>query len=356
MFELQIYNGATPMVTVKQLQGEHCTTRDMYDVLQQDVASFHADAMIWIDMQDPTEAEEQDVLSKWFGVNDYVLEDARTAVKTSSELGWDLHPPKVEEFPGFLFLVYRAVYLPKATQSGGSISIVNQVAPRQISVLIAKGVLITHVVGHANAIESLRRKVDGNPQMMKRGPDYIAALLADAIVDDSFDVNEAIAKKFDELEKSILRKTSTLSVVRLQRTRRLLLQYRSSALRMTDMIGRMARSNTSLIDKPELLIFRDVHDHIHQAVEQIDLLISESSNLIELHFSMANSRLNEVMRRLTALSTIFMPITFVTSWYGMNFRHMPELAWEMSYPVLLSIIVILIAVLLAIFRKRGWLA
>lgn len=121
------------------------------------------------------------------------------------------------------------------------------------------------------------------------------------------------------------------------------------------MIGRLAHLRTRLIDKSEGLIFGDVHDHMQQAIEQVDLLLSESTNLIELHFSMSNSRLNEIMRRLTALSTIFLPITFITSWYGMNFEHMPELEWEVSYPILMSVMVVIVVVILAVFRKRGWL-
>ncbi|MCO6465788.1 MAG: magnesium transporter CorA family protein [Bradyrhizobiaceae bacterium] len=343
------------MVTVSHLHNGMLATLELREALAVAPTAYTTANTIWIDMQDATAEEEQSVLADWFGVNDYVMEDIRSSQNNGGGFGWNLHPPKMDEFPTFLFMVYRSASIPTQNTTTDLTAFVHHITPRQINVLISPGVVITHACGNANAVETLRRSVRRNPNVLQRGSDYIAAMLADAIVDDLFTINEALSGRFEELEKVILRKTSTLFVVRLQRARRLLLQYRASATRMADMIGRLAHLRTRLIDKSEGLIFGDVHDHMQQAIEQVDLLLSESTNLIELHFSMSNSRLNEIMRRLTALSTIFLPITFITSWYGMNFEHMPELEWEVSYPILMSVMVVIVVVILAVFRKRGWL-
>ncbi len=344
------------MISVRQYSTGQCLHPSVERALLIHPTEYAASGMIWIDMQSPTPEEENRVLVDWFGVNELVIEDIHRTEELTNDVAWQLHPPKAEEYPNFLFLIYRAMHIPGKIESEEPAAYIRRIRPAQVNVLLNRGVVITHHHGDITALDNVRKRVDANPHILSRGPDYLAAVVADAAVDDLFTINDLIARRLEEYEKVILRSTSNMIVVRLQRGRRLLLQYRNAITRMNEMIGRMARGNLMFVDQAEVAYFRDVHDHTIQALEQIDQLTVETNNLLELHFAMTNARLNEVMRRLTALSTIILPATFITSWYGMNFENMPELKLWFSYPLLIVIVLSLVAVLLIYFRRRGWLA
>jgi magnesium transporter len=344
------------MITTYRYLNNECVHPSLDEVLAIAPSEYASDSLLWIDLESPDPEDEHRILVEWFGVNELVLEDIHRYNDPDDERGWRLHPPKAEEYPNYLFLIYRSLALPARSEDEELRTYLERVKNMQVNVLVNDGVVITHRLGQIASIDRVHVRVQANPWHMRRGPDFMAAMVADSSVDDLFTLNDLVSDSLEETEQSIMRNSNAVSIVRLQRGRRQLQQYRLSTTRMSEMMGRMARGHLAFVDNTEVAFFRDVHDHTVQAQEQIEQLLQEADNLIELHFAINNSYLNEVMRRLTVLSTIFLPITFITSWYGMNFAHMPELHWGIAYPLVLVLVLVIAGGLMNLFRKRGWLA
>jgi magnesium transporter len=315
-------------------------------------ASIPKGATVWVDMSNPTPEDEQQLLTTWLGVHELVLDDMRR----NDDLAEGMHPAKVEEFEEYLFLIFHAVPIPERKPDEDVGTFIHRIRGQQLNFIMTEQLILTHHEVALACIGDVQRMVLKNRLAMERGPDYITALILDEIVDSMNAYNTLVEDRVEELERLVMKGESTYTIRRLldhknrnQFTRRKLMQHR-------EIVARLSRGEFKVIGMDEAVYYRNVHDHLVHAVDHVDTIRESILSLIDLYFSMSSTRLNQVMRVLTVISTVFLPITFVTSWYGMNFHHMPELEWMFGYPMVLAIIIIISVAMYVVFRKRGWLA
>ncbi|KAB2893293.1 MAG: magnesium transporter CorA family protein [Flavobacteriales bacterium] len=343
------------MIFIRQLHLNECKEPNIDTVLAKPPGEYSANETVWIDMQDPTADETAMILTGWLGVHDLVVEDIAHSALSDSHGGWKMHPPKAEQFDDYLFLIYRTIELPKHLSTDSHHTLIDRLLQAQINIVLNKGVFVTIHIGSLNSVDTVRQSIDKNPQLLQRGPDFLAAMVADAAVKHLIAVHDSIISRLSELERLVLKSTAERIVLRLQRMKRHLLQYRMAIVHMNEMMQRLSRGDYKYVDIQEAAYFRDVYDNTILAEEQIELLREEIKGLIDLHFSISQSRLNEIMRRLTALGTIFLPVMTIASWYGMNFVHMPELEFWWTYPAITLFVTLTVVVLFVFFKRRGWL-
>ncbi len=199
----------------------------------------------------------------------------------------------------------------------------------------------------------LREKL-GNVRSM--GVDYLVYALLDAVVDAYFPVAERIGLSFEELEREIIEDGGDRNDLnRIHALRGELREFERPVRQMQALLSTLLRGDQSPISDEVRVWLRDVYDHVLQVREQLDRMRDFANALMELHLSTANNKMNEVMKVLTVMASIFIPLTFIASIYGMNFEYMPELHWKASYPAVVVVMVMVGGGLFVMFRRRDWL-
>jgi len=195
----------------------------------------------------------------------------------------------------------------------------------------------------------------GRGRVREAGADYLAYLLIDGVVDAYFPVIESLAERVHEIEEEALTaRASQATLLRLIRLRHDLVAVRRAVWPLREEVLVLQREESTLITPETRVFLRDVYDHAVQALEIVETLRETAVSVMEVVLSVQNQRLNEVMKVLTVIATIFIPLTFIASIYGMNFKHMPELEARWGYPAVLSVMLLIAGGMVAYFRRRGW--
>jgi magnesium transporter len=292
-----------------------------------------ADGIAWVNV----DGLDPDVLRKLgerFGLHPLALEDAMNVPQR----------PKVERYDDHYFIVLRMVRCAPDIEDeqvsiffGGSWVVTVQERPGG-DVFDPVRDAIRHDRGHIRAA----------------GSDYLAYLLIDAVVDGYFPVVDAMSEAIDRLQDVALSNARPATLWDIQKLRRELITQRRAAWPMREAISALQRDDSGLVTAETKVFLRDAYDHAVQTLELIESLRETMSSLVEMYLSVQNQRLNEVMKVLTVIATIFIPLTFVASIYGMNFEFMPELHWRFGYLWAVGLMVVIAAVMGTWFRRKGW--
>ena len=186
------------------------------------------------------------------------------------------------------------------------------------------------------------------------GSDYLAYLLMDSIIDNYFSVLENIGDKIENIENKLIASPSSKTLKAIYNLKRDVLLLRKSTWPLREVVSKLERGEVLLIGSNTRIYIRDIFDHIIQIIDTIETYRDMLSNMIDIYLSGMSNRLNEIMKILTIISTIFIPVTFIASIYGMNFVYIPEFAWKWSYPVVWLIILIIVTVMVIYFKRKKW--
>jgi magnesium transporter len=306
--------------------------------VEEAIAAVRVDGVTWINVdgiRDPTVLAR---LGERFSLHPLALEDAVNVGQR----------PKVERYDKHYFMVLRTMRVEPAAAD---------IVEEQVSVFFGAHWVITvqeHPDG-GDCFGSVRAAIrQGRGRVREAGADYLAYLLLDSVVDAYFPVIETMAEAMHELESAAIVAVSTETLMHIQRVRRQLLSLRRAVWPMREEIGILQREESPLIAPETHIFLRDAYDHAIQALEIVESLRETATNVMEIYLSAQNQRLNEVMKVLTVIATLFIPLTFIASIYGMNFQHMPELHWRYGYPFALGLMAAAATVMLVYFRRRGW--
>jgi magnesium transporter len=300
------------------------------------IAAREVPGLVWIDVVGLADMGGLQRLVGAYGVHPLAQEDL---VNTHQR-------PKFEAYPDHLLLVCRRL----ARAPGGDLE------GEQISIVVGDGWLLTVQEKPGDDFEPVRQRLrQGRPRLREGGADYLAYALLDAVVDGYFGVVEEIAERVEGLEEELLRRGGRSDLASLYGLRHELGVVRRAVWPLREMVGNLLRDDSPLCGADTELYLRDVDDHAVQLADAIDSLRDLLASLQDLHLSTASHRMNEVMQVLTIMGSIFIPLTFLAGIYGMNFAHMPELAWPWAYPALLGVMAVIALGLVIWFRRRGWL-
>jgi magnesium transporter len=255
--------------------------------------------------------------------------------------------PKVELHDGHLFVVLQMARVAES----GNIDI------EQVSLVLGPDWVASFQERPGDVFDPIRARIrSATTRIRHSGAEYLLYALLDAVIDGYFPVVEALSGIVEALEEEVIHHASRASLARIHATRRTLLALHRVQWRQRDAVNAMLRDEELPLSDAVKPYIRDVHDHAFQTLDAIETYRDMVVGLMDLHLSSASHRMNEVMKTLTIVATIFIPLTFLAGVYGMNFDYMPELRWHWGYPIFWASMVALGGGLLLWFRHRGWLS
>lgn len=328
------------MITIRVLHESAVQRVPVAELLSIKVKELAGNALVWVDMLDPTPEEEALVFGTWFPVHELVLSDiARARRDSPDEL---VHHPKVEDYEGYLFVIVHALHT-------------TEIEDIQLSIVIGSNVLITHHVSPLQSISDLASTCERNSKAFKRGPDYLLHLLLDAMVERYLPLVSDMEDRLYALEESTLTNPSQECLHEILGMKRRIQTMRRVVVYTREIVNRLARGDFELISREESFYYRNVYDHLIRVADQLEAARELAMSLMEVYFSATASKLNQVIKVLTIISTIFLPLTFICSVYGMNFEFMPEIHWKYGYVFVWCIIIVVAIGMRFVFKQRGWL-
>jgi len=255
--------------------------------------------------------------------------------------------PKAELFPEYIFLVLKMIHYDEEQHS---------LDIEQVSFVLGKNFVITFQERPGDVMDALRDRIaQAKGHVRQRGADYLFYSIVDIIIDHYFTSLEELSDDIEQLEMEVLEKPSSSSSGQLHHIKRELLFLRKSVWPMREQITVLLREGHPLITADTVPYLRDLYDHVIQVIDTVEIFRDMLSGLLDIYLSSISNRLNDVMRILTIIATIFMPLTFIAGIYGMNFKYMPELHQPLGYPVVLILCVIIAVGMVAFFKRKGWL-
>ena len=289
----------------------------------------------WINLDSVSDPRALRALEKDFGIHPLTLED----------IG-NLHQrPKVEEYDAYTYVVFQMVRRDDD----------KDLLTEQVSILFGEDWVVTLQDQPGDVFDGVRSRIRaGRPRISAAGPDYLVYALVDAIVDAFFPVLEQLGLKAEELEDNALEHATLEMREDLQALRRDLLLLRRLAFPQRDAVGQLERGELKRITRETRTYLRDVSDHATRVLDLVETNRELAASLMDLYLASLQQRSNEVMKVLTLVATIFIPLTFIVGVYGMNFEHMPELEWVWGYPAVMIFMASLGTLMYAMFRRRGW--
>jgi magnesium transporter len=226
----------------------------------------------------------------------------------------------------------------------------------QVSLVLGENYVISFHEMQGDIFDPIRSRIrSGKGRIRKMGPDYLAYALMDAVVDNYFSILEHLGDRIDDLENSMMSDPQPEHLQEINRLKRDMIFLRKSVWPLREVISSLEREETSLIQKDTKRYFRDIYDHTIQVIDTVETFRDILSGMHDTYLSSLSARMNEIMKVLTIIATIFIPLTFIAGIYGMNFKFMPELEWRWAYFVVLGIMGVTAGSMLIYAKKKKWL-
>jgi magnesium transporter len=299
-------------------------------------------SITWIDVRGLGDRHTLERMGEIFHVHPLALEDVVNAPQR----------PHSDAYPEQQLVIARMVQL---TESGG-------VELEQLGMLFGEGYVLTvQEEASRDCLESVRERIRRGKGPIRRAPsDYLVYALLDAVVDGFYPVLEALGERLEdlELEAAAAPRGASRKIHALKRS---LLDVRRAVWPQRDMVNGLLRDESQHVSKETRVYLRDTYDHVVQVMDMVETFREIASGLMDLYLSGVSNRMNEIMKVLTVISTIFLPLTFIAGVYGMNFDtaaspyNLPELRWRYGYPFALGLMLFSVIVLLWFYRRRGWI-
>lgn len=326
---------------VVAVSGDHIDELPLEDVGALDALRAAHD-FVWVDVVGVDDVEVVRAVGEHFGLHALALEDV---VHQGQR-------PKAEIYGDHLFVVGSLMHQPA----------IDVLEREQISMFVGRAYVLTFQERAGDCFEPVRERLrSGRGRIRRSGADYLAYALLDALVDHFYPVFEALAERMDHLEERVYGVDDQGEVItELSTLRHGLLELRRQVWPLRDALNVLMRHDVPIIQADTTPYLGDVHDHLVRLVDLTESLRESAASLLDVHLALQSQRLNEVMKVLTIIATIFMPLSFVVGLYGMNFDttspyNMPELGWRFGYPAVLGSMAVVAGLLVWAFRRAGWL-
>ena len=291
----------------------------------------------WLDIEGVHDARVLEKIGECFGLHPLVVEDI---------LNTDQRP-KVEDYGDYLYIVMRML------SDGGEQGLFSS---EQVSLILGANFVLSIQEGaEGDVFEPVRSRIRTNKgQIRKLGADYLVYSLIDAVVDNYFIILEKTGERLEDLEEQLISEPVPETLHGIHRLKRDMIYLRKSVWPLREVLSTMQRRDSSLILASTVLYLRDVYDHTIQVIDTIETFRDMLSGMLDIYLSSISNRTNEVMKVLTVIATLFIPLTWIAGVYGMNFKQMPELSWTWGYPAVWGLMATVAAGMLVYFKKKKW--
>ncbi|PLY02235.1 MAG: magnesium and cobalt transport protein CorA [Desulfuromonas sp.] len=291
----------------------------------------------WINLCGIHDIELLRTLGERFDIHPLALEDVLNTT----------HRPKTEVYDHYLLVILKMISFSHAEQ---------RIDIEQMSFVVGQNLLLSFQERQGDVFDAVRDRLQrANGRIRSRGADYLLYTLLDSIVDHYFHVLEHLDERLANFEQELISESAVDSMNQIHYFSKELLQLRKAVWPLRDLVVQMQNDDSGLIRESTDLFLRDLYDHAIQAIDSVDALRDTASSLLNLHMSISGNRMNEVMKVLTIMASIFIPLTFIAGIYGMNFEHMPELATQWGYPLVLLLMLGCVIGMVIFFKRKRWL-
>ena len=292
----------------------------------------------WINIEGINDVSLIEKLGACYGIHPLTLEDI---------LNTDQRP-KADDMENYIFIVLKMLHY---NDQG------TDIVSEQVSLILGNNFIFTFQEGiKGDVFEPLRQRIRGSKgKIRKMGADYLAYAMLDGIVDNYFAVLEQLGEQIELLEEEVVTEPNPETLKKIHYFKREMLYIRRCVWPLREVMASIAKRESDLIKESTEIFLRDVYDHVVQIIDTIETFREMLSSMLDIYLSSISNRMNQVMKVLTIIATIFIPLTFLAGLYGMNFKYMPELEWHWGYPGVLAIMLSATCFMLYFFRKRKWL-
>ncbi|MFC2187435.1 magnesium/cobalt transporter CorA [Peijinzhouia sedimentorum] len=289
----------------------------------------------WINLNGVHDVEQVQAICDHFEVHPLLMEDI---------LNTDQRP-KLDVHDNHIYVVLKMVeYLPDLAE----------IKMEQVSFIIGKNLVLSFQEVVGDTFNPVRDRIHSRGKICTRGAEYLLYALIDTVVDNYFVALEKIGDEMELMEEDLLQNPDNESVQDIYNLKREMLALRRAIWPLREVIAQIEREDTRLVTKATKLYYRDLYDHMIQVIDTIETYRDLLSGMVDLYQSTISNRMNSIMKVLTIISTVFIPITFLTGVYGMNFKYMPGISNENGFWVITGVVLLSMAGMLSYFKKQGW--
>jgi magnesium transporter len=291
----------------------------------------------WINIDGLHDISIIEGIGKHFDIHSLILEDI---LNTNQR-------PKFEDMEKYIYVVLKMLCFDEQTQT---------ILSEQVSIVLASNYIISFQENIGDVFEPIRDRIrNAKGRVRKMGSDYLMYVLLDAIVDSYFGILEKLGEKIENLEEELIGDPTEKTLKQIHNLKREMVYLRKSVWPLRELISAMERSESTFIKESTGVYLRDVYDHTIQVIDTVESFRDMVSGMLDIYLSSISNRMNAVMKVLTIIATIFIPLTFVAGIYGMNFKYMPELEWKWGYLSVWIVMLIIGICMLIYFRRKKWL-
>ncbi|UCF77899.1 MAG: magnesium/cobalt transporter CorA [Candidatus Eiseniibacteriota bacterium] len=317
---------------------------DEEHVLEKEVTDVHecfefkdTETATWINISGIHDVGILEKIGDHFGIHPLVLEDVMNTHQR----------PKMEDFEDYVFIVLKIIRFDVEK---------NEINSEQVSLIVGPRFVISFQEREGDIFDPVRERIrKGKGRIRRMGPGYLAYALADSVVDNYFGLLERLGDVLEKMQLELMDAPRTETLQSIYELRRETILLRKSIWPLREVVGGLERGESSLFAESTRPFLRDLYDHTIQVIDTVETVRDMLSGMLDLYLSSVSNRMNEVMKVLTIIATIFIPVTFVAGIYGMNFENMPELRFPFGYPVALLVMLGIGIAMLVYFRKKGWI-
>ena len=326
----------TDKVTIAAFNYTGASCNERRDLSFDDLALPTDGSISWVDVGGVHNMDILESFGKLFQLHPLLLEDIANTDQR----------PKLDDYDTYLFLVMKML----------SVTDRQDIVVEQVSLVLGRNFVLSFQENGTDVFTPVRDRLRGGKGRLRQfGADYLLYALVDSIVDQYFTVVEVLGEKIEALQDLVVSDPKPDTLHQIHALKRQLLFLRRSVWPLREATNSLSRSECPLLQESTKIFFRDVYDHVVQIVDTIETLREMVSASLDIYLSSISYRLNTVMKVLTIITTIFMPLTFIVGIYGMNFEHMPELKWEWGYPLVLSVMAAIAIAMLGFFIRKKWI-
>lgn len=277
-----------------------------------------------------------DELGSKFGLHPLTIEDILNTHQR----------PKVEVFDDYAFVSIKMSFF--GEESG-------ELEVEHVGIVLGENFVLTFQERPGDVFDPVRARINQRGRITKQGADYLAYALIDTIVDNYFGILEQVDERIEDMEEELVGNPGPETLEGIYILKRQMIILRKSAWPLREIVNGLQKTDSGLVKDSTKPYLRDLYDHVIQVIDTVETHSEMIAGMLEIYLSSVSNRLNDIMKFLTIFATIFIPLTFVTGIYGMNFRYMPELDWKYGYFVAIGVMVVIGLSLLAYFKKKDWL-
>jgi magnesium transporter len=291
----------------------------------------------WINVDGVHDTEIISKIGKHFDLHPLTLEDILNTEQR----------PKMEDFEDYLFIVLRMLYYDEKE---------DKTQAEQVSLILSSNFVISFQERKGDVFDPIRERIrTGRGRIRKMGSDYLTYSLMDTIIDNYFIIPEKLGEKIEAMEEELLTDPTPETLQRIQHFKREMILLRRSIWPLREIVSLLEKAESALIHEPTRIYLRDIYDHTIQVIDAIETSRDVLSGMLDIYLSSISHRMNQVMKVLTIIATIFIPLTFIVGIYGMNFKYIPELGWKWGYPLVLLVMLGVGISMIIYFRRKRWL-